>query len=646
MIKRLDDSTFVLDNGLVCRTLTVNENGLHTSSFVNKQSGTQYVYAKECEFSFTANKKSLSSFSTVRTREVDGVTVTTTADFVFSGFDIVKNSDASETLVLHLQNSSNLNVDVCYKIYQNIAGVRKHLEITNSSDAEITIENLVIDNLMLAPAVPADCRMYHDFDRDMPPAFATESPEDVIRIHNHTIDEGCFFGSNVPGILRYFLYFPHWCKVNCAYNMGGAYFRKTLAPQEKLVTHDSIFAVYCGKFESADCAESYRKLVRANLPPLPYKEGIMYCTWLPFLHNISEELIDTLAVNASDMGFDYLVIDDGWFKTESDWQVDETKFPNGLEKVSEKIRNAGLKFGLWFNIGTDYGAASCDDSLVAQAGDGSLKCAGANSMKVMCFGSDYRFHVTERLAELAEKYHVSYFKLDFSCITSPYNMQEWGCHSTEHRFHKNYSDSIFSMYEGLRYVRETLKKRFPDLVIDFSFENFGTARPNVAALEYSEIHHVSNLSANKPFYQKISNVRHTFYNWLKVLPPERILNGLLSIQGDNGVEYFLTSLAGAPLVAGDLRQLSPEIKTRITKCCSAFKRVTENGPLTAFEVVCDTLDRDGFIRKSDDNRAILCLFNRSSEPWKLDLSGFINAENGSSQIEVAPKDCAMYISGT
>lgn len=225
-------------------------------------------------------------------------------------------------------------------------------------------------------------------------------------------------------------------------------------------------------------------------------------------------------------------------------------------------------------------------------------------------------------------------------------MQEWGCHSTEHRFHKNYSDSIFSMYEGLRYVRETLKKRFPDLVIDFSFENFGTARPNVAALEYSEIHHVSNLSANKPFYQKISNVRHTFYNWLKVLPPERILNGLLSIQGDNGVEYFLTSLAGAPLVAGDLRQLSPEIKTRITKCCSAFKRVTENGPLTAFEVVCDTLDRDGFIRKSDDNRAILCLFNRSSEPWKLDLSGFINAENGSSQIEVAPKDCAMYISGT
>ena len=460
------------------------------------------------------------------------------------------------------------------------------------------------------------------------------------------LDEGCFFGSNVPGVMRSFCYYSNWNTATCSYNKGGARFRKTLAPQEKFVTHDSIFTVYCGKFESSECANSYRQIVRANLPALPGTEGIMYCTWLPFLYNISEDLISELVGNATEMGFDYLVIDDGWFKVKSDWQVDETKFPNGLEVVSEKIRKAGLKFGIWFNVGTDYGAKSYDPAHAAICADGTVKPFDAEgTRKVMCFGSDYRFKITQKLMELAEKYQVAYFKLDFSCITSPYNMHEWGCHSTEHRFHKNYNDSMLSMYEGFKYLRDTLKERFPDLIVDFSFENFGTARPNVAALEYSELHHVSNLSANKTFYQQIENVRHAFYSWLKVLPPERILNGLLTIQSDQGVEYFLTSLAGAPLVAGDLMKLSPAIKARIKKYSFAFKQVMAKGPLTSFEVVCDTLERDGFIRKSEDGRAICCLFNRTNEVWKTDISGFVNAENGSTVVEVPANDCAMFVSG-
>ena len=442
------------------------------------------------------------------------------------------------------------------------------------------------------------------------------------------------------------MYFPHWGKVSCSYNQCGAYFRKTLSPQEKFITHDSIFAVYNGQFEDPACVENYRKLVRANLPPLPGNEGIMYCTWIPFLLGISEELVCQLAENAAEMGFDYLVIDDGWFKNKSDWQVDENKFPNGLEVVSEKIRNAGLKFGIWFNIGTDYGAKEHDRTCTALTSAGETKDFSIGlDRDVMCFGSDWRFRITRKLIELAEKYHVSYFKLDFSSISSPYDFFEFGCHSNKHKFHRNFNDSVLAMYDGMKYLRDELKKRFPGLIVDFSFETFGAARPSAAALEYSEIHHISNMSANNPVYQRIEGIRHSFYQWLNVMPPERILNGLLSIQGEKGVEYFLTSLAGAPLVAGDLRKLSPEIKQRISKCCQAFKQAVSDGPLTSFEVVCDTFDRDGFIRRADDGRAVCCLFNRSSNIWKLELDGFRNAENGSISVEVSPNDCAMYISG-
>ena len=644
MITRQDSSTFVMDNGFISRTMTVDKRGLHTSSLINRQNNFEYVYAIGGEFGFSADDKYLSSFSETVTRELDGVTVEELCNFVFTDYETEKNADNSETLILNFTHESKLKVAVSYKMFPQIAGVRKHLEITNISDKDVVITNLNIDNILFSPGDPGDCRNYLDFDRSMPMCFATESYEENIRIHNHDSGNGYFFGSNIPGVMRNFLYYPQWGSVCCSYNKGGAYFRKTLAPQEKLVTHDSLFAVYNGKFEDPSCAEPYRKLVRANLPELPAQEGIMYCTWIPFLHNISEELVNRLTDNASEMGFDYLVIDDGWFKVKSDWQVDETKFPNGLEVVSEKVRKAGLKFGLWFNIGTDYGAKECDDALTAKTADGNIKYfSTVRDRKVMCFGSDYRFKITEKLIELAERYHVSYFKLDFTTLSSPYNTLEWGCHDCSHRFHRNYNDSILAMYEGMKYLRDELKKRFPELIVDFSFETFGIARPSAAALEYSEIHHISNLSANKQKFQKIDGIRQSFYQWLTVMPPERILNGLLSIQGEKGTEYFLTALAGAPLVAGDLNALSPEVKQRIFTCGQAFKKITEGGPLTAFEIVCNTLERDGFIRKADDGRAICCLFNRTNEVWKLDLPGFINAENNSEIVEVAPNDCAMYI---
>ena len=127
----------------------------------------------------------------------------------------------------------------------------------------------------------------------------------------------------------------------------------------------------------------------------------MYCTWLPFLLNISEELVNDIVGHAAEMGFDYLVLDDGWFKPKSNWQVFETKFPNGLEAVSKQVHDAGLKFGLWFNIGSDYGMEECNLALAARSSDGTPKPLN-DTRTVMCFGSEWRFLITKKLIQLAE----------------------------------------------------------------------------------------------------------------------------------------------------------------------------------------------------------------------------------------------------
>ena len=63
MITRKDSSTFVMDNGFISRTMTVDKRGLHTSSLINKQNNFEYVYAIGGEFGFSADDKYLGSFS-------------------------------------------------------------------------------------------------------------------------------------------------------------------------------------------------------------------------------------------------------------------------------------------------------------------------------------------------------------------------------------------------------------------------------------------------------------------------------------------------------------------------------------------------------------------------------------------------------
>lgn len=646
MITACGGSSFVLDNGLVRRCINVDRQGLYTSSVVNSVSGSEYVSRLSSDFAFKANGVFLSSFTASAVREVDGVLEDVKNPFEFSGSEIKTLEDGSETLTLSLQTAAGVCVSVTYHIYPGIAGFRKGLVIKNGSDKSMKISDVIYDGLLFLPGVASDCEFYFDFDRPAQPVFSADAYEDVIRCYNPELNEGWFLGSNAPGVMRNFLVFPHWSSILCSCNRGGANLILNLEPGEEYKTPESLWCCYKGALEDPATVDGFRNLIRAGLPELKVKEGVMYCTWIPFLRNISGTLVDELSSHAADLGFEYFVIDDGWFKQKSDWAVDEEKFPEGMAAVSEKIRAKGLKFGLWFNIGTDYGAASTKREYVQKLADGSDKnIDNEGQRKVLCFGSEHRHDMVEVLSEIARKYQVSYFKLDFSSVSSPYSTLPWGCHSTEHKYHKGFGDSIPAMYEGLMYLREALRKEFPDLLIDYSFETFGTQMPNIAALEYSDLHHVSNYNANLETSQKISNIRRAFYSWLKVLPPERILNGLLSLKGGRAPEYLLSSLAGAPLVAGDLRTIDAAESERVRKFVAAFKSVVDSGPLTAFETVCNTRERDGFIRKNADGKGIVCLFNRTDQVWSLDIPACRNVETGSDRVEVAPHDCAMYLLG-
>ena len=169
-------------------------------------------------------------------------------------------------------------------------------------------------------------------------------------------------------------------------------------------------------------------------------------------------------------------------------------------------------------------------------------------------------------------------------------------------------------------MRQEVKKRFPDLVIDFSFETFGTEAPSIAALRYSELHHASNLTTNLPEVVDARKIRNTIYHYCSVLPAERLLCSLICLQNDRDVEHLLTACVGTPLVAGDLRKITAENAAMIKRVTQALNKLIADGPLTEFykcrgNALIHATDWDGFVRYcvKGDSRGLACLFRNAYE---------------------------------
>lgn len=150
--------------------------------------------------------------------------------------------------------------------------------------------------------------------------------------------------------------------------------------------------------------------------PIVFNE---YCTtWgQPSDENISGIL------NAIDSkGFDYFVIDCGWFKEDGvpwdismgDYNVSPSLFPQGLEATVAKIRDKGMKPGIWFeidNVGSAAKAYNETDHLLKRDGfplsTYSRRFWDMNDPWVQ----DY---LGEKVIGTLQKYGFEYMKMDYN----------------------------------------------------------------------------------------------------------------------------------------------------------------------------------------------------------------------------------------
>lgn len=199
---------------------------------------------------------------------------------------------------------------------------------------------------------------------------------------------------------------------------------KTVRPGERFETPAAYVTVCRGGVDQASqrlLTVHKRKMPRpdADLPVL-FNE---YCTtWgCP-----DEKTLGKIAACLEGHGVDFLVIDAGWYRGDTDgwsdsggdWIPNETAlFPSGLKAAAQMIRSHGMKPGLWFEPETcarDSRLFHREDMLLRRFG-AVLETEGRRFLDMR--GEEARDYLRERVIGLLEKCGFDYIKVDYNdCI--------------------------------------------------------------------------------------------------------------------------------------------------------------------------------------------------------------------------------------
>jgi alpha-galactosidase len=178
---------------------------------------------------------------------------------------------------------------------------------------------------------------------------------------------------------------------------------------------DEWFVAFGGEQQVFD---AYADLLGSRVGRRTLPELRVWCSWYSFYRDITEPALDRVLADLDGLAFDVFQVDDGWQRHIGDWQVNDD-FPSGMPALAGRIRDAGLRPGLWLAPFLAHEASQlCADhpEWVLRDADGDPVPAGWNwGGRVHALDvthPDALAHVVEVLCA-AVGWGFDYLKLDF-----------------------------------------------------------------------------------------------------------------------------------------------------------------------------------------------------------------------------------------
>lgn len=232
---------------------------------------------------------------------------------------------------------------------------------------------------------------------------------------------------------------------------------------------------------------TFHDLYRNHLirsPWLHRKRPILINNWEATYFDFDEKKLLEIAEDASELGIEMLVMDDGWFGKRSnddsslgDWRVNEEKIRGGLNSLVENVKKLGMKFGIWI----EPEMISPDSELYRQHPDWALQVPGrditqSRAQYVLDLSrEEVADGVYEMIAEVLHSADISYVKWDMNRQLATMGSYAWPADRQGELYHR-YMLGVYRM-------QERLLADFPDLLLENC--SGGGARFDAGMLYYS-----------------------------------------------------------------------------------------------------------------------------------------------------------------
>ena len=214
---------------------------------------------------------------------------------------------------------------------------------------------------------------------------------------------------------------------NCARVLMGINpetFSWVLEPQEEFYSPEAVM-VYTNE-GLGEMSRIFHRLYSNNLIRGEWKKKkrpLLINNWEGTGMDFDTDKLVSFARHAKNMGFEMLVMDDGWFghrdsddSSLGDWYVAEYKLPGGLSNLINQVKAMGLKFGIWFepemiSPDSDIFRAHPDWHLHVNGRDSSI---ARNQYVIDYSRKEVRDYIYSQMYKILSENDIDYVKWDFN----------------------------------------------------------------------------------------------------------------------------------------------------------------------------------------------------------------------------------------
>lgn len=285
-------------------------------------------------------------------------------------------TEDTETLEITMEDKvSGCTLKLYYTVFYSMDVITRSMQVINKSGGKVTIKNC----MPLCLDLPEDeydmIKLWggHCFERNFertPLAHGKQSifsrrgasshqfnPFMALCDKKTTDTKGEVYGFNFvwSGSFENIIEVDQMSNTRVLVGLGGECFEYTLNDGESFSSPEAVMTF--SKEGLNGMAGNFHKFINSCIVPEKALEGhrpVVLNTWEACYFNIDEEKLVRFAEEASKVGFDMLVMDDGWFGKRNhdhaglgDWTPNPEKFKNGLASFVDRVKSYGIGFGIW-----------------------------------------------------------------------------------------------------------------------------------------------------------------------------------------------------------------------------------------------------------------------------------------------------------